>query len=60
MDTSWTQRALGHAAWVCLCQIASQWLKRPSTQPDPKFDCLELFVCNCVLAVVVMSARAGR
>ena len=29
VDTSWVQWVLGHAACVCLCQIASQWVKRP-------------------------------
>ena len=27
MAIAWMQRALDHAAWVCLCQIAIQWLR---------------------------------
>ena len=33
LDILWMQRVLGHAAWVCLCQIASQCLK-------PAFPCI--------------------
>ena len=34
--TAWLQRVLGRAAWACLCQLACQWLKRPSPTHDPK------------------------
>ena len=54
------QRVMGHAAWMSLCKIASQWLKRPFPTPDPKWRCFELFVCSCVLAGDVLSARPGR
>ena len=60
MDTLWMPRVLGHAAWVCLCQIASQQLKRPSPTPAPKSSRLEMYVCNCVLSGVMLSAQAGR
>ncbi len=59
IDTAWMQRMLGHAAWKRLCQIASQWLKRPSPPPDPKCSCNELFACSCVRAGNVLSAQAG-
>jgi hypothetical protein len=32
-NTTWMTWVLGHAAWVCVCQIASQQLKRPSPTP---------------------------
>ena len=51
---------LGHAAWVCVCQIASQQLKRPSPTPVAKSTRLELSVCNCVLSGVTLSAQARR
>ena len=60
MDILWMTRVLGHAAWVRVCQIASQQLKRPSPTPAPKSSRLELYVCNCVLSGVMLSARAGR
>ena len=60
MDAAWIQWVLGHAAWVCLCQIASQWLKRAFPMPYPRWSRLELFVCSCVLVGDVLSARAGR
>ena len=50
-NTTWMTRVLGHAAWVCVCQIASQQLKRPSCTPALKSIRVELFVCNCVLAI---------
>ena len=59
-DTAWMQRLLGHAAWLCFSQIASQQLKRPSLTPTPKSSRLELYVCNCVLSGVMLSAQAGR
>eukprot|EP01044_Picomonas_judraskeda_P026902 COSAG03_NODE_8350_length_810_cov_3.786217_1_plen_119_part_10 len=49
-DSLWMTWVLGHAAWVCLCQIASQQLKRPSPTPAPKSSRLEMYVCNCVLS----------
>eukprot|EP01048_Picozoa_sp_COSAG05_P025178 COSAG05_NODE_6283_length_986_cov_1.151071_2_plen_82_part_00 len=52
-------QVLGHAAWVCVCQIASQQLKRPSPTPVAKSTRLELFVCNCVLSGVTLSAQAA-
>jgi hypothetical protein len=58
MNTTWMTRVLGHAAWVCVCQIASQQLKRPSCTPAPEPSRLELFVCNCVLAGDVLRTRA--
>jgi hypothetical protein len=58
-DTTWMTWVLGHAAWVCLCQIASQQLKRPSYTAALKSSRLELFVCNCVLAGDVLRTRAG-
>ena len=60
MDTLWMTWVLGHAAWVCLCQIASQQFKRPSPTPAPKSSRLEMYVCNCVLSGVMLSAQAGR
>ena len=57
--TAWMQRLLGHAAWVCLCLIASQQLKRPSCTPALNSSRLELFVWNCVLAGDVLNTRAG-
>ncbi len=54
--TAWMQGALGHAAWVCVCQIANQWLKRAFTRPVE----MERLLCSCVLAGVVLSAQAGR
>ena len=56
IDILWMTRVLGHAAWVCVCQIASQQLKRPS----PKSCGNEMYVCNCVLSGVMLSAQAGR
>eukprot|EP01044_Picomonas_judraskeda_P008071 COSAG03_NODE_899_length_5417_cov_188.692915_4_plen_243_part_00 len=58
--TTWMAQVLGHAAWVCVCQIASQQLKRPSPTPVAKSTRLELFVCNCVLSGVTLSAQAAR
>eukprot|EP01043_Picozoa_sp_COSAG02_P099865 COSAG02_NODE_35963_length_460_cov_6.102493_1_plen_70_part_01 len=49
-NTAWMKRLLGHAAWIGLCQIASQQLKRPSCTPVLISSRLELSVCNCVLA----------
>ena len=60
MDTLWMTRVLGHAVWVCLCQIASQQLKRPSSTPAPKSSRLEIYVCNCGLSGVMLSAQADR
>jgi hypothetical protein len=57
--TTWLKRVLGHAAWICLCQIASQQLKRPSCTPVLISSRLELSVCNCVLAGDVLRTRAG-
>eukprot|EP01043_Picozoa_sp_COSAG02_P007950 COSAG02_NODE_246_length_27291_cov_105.654200_19_plen_163_part_00 len=57
--TAWMQWLLGHAAWVCLCPIASQQLTRPSCTPALNSSRLELFVWNCVLAGDVLRARAG-
>jgi hypothetical protein len=59
-DSLWMTWVLGHAAWVCLCQIASQQLKRPSPTPAPKSSRLEMYVCNCVLSCVMLSTQAGR
>ena len=59
-NTTWMTRVLGHAAWVCVCQIASQQLKRPSPTPVAKSTRLELSVCNCVLSGVTLSAQARR
>ena len=59
-NTTWMTRVLGHAAWVCVCQIASQQLRRPSPALAAKSSRLELFVCNCVLSGVTLSAQAGR
>jgi|EP01043_Picozoa_sp_COSAG02_P021566 hypothetical protein len=59
-DTACIQRVLGHAPWVQVCQLARQWLKRPSHTVDPKWSRLELFVCGCVPSGVVLSAQAGR
>ena len=53
------QRLLGHAAWLCFSQIASQQLKRPSCTPVLISSRLELSVCNCVLAGDVLRTRAG-
>ena len=58
--TACIQRVLGHAPWVQVCQLARQWLKRPSHTVDPKWSRLELFVCGCVPSGVVLSAQAGR
>ena len=57
MDISWMARVPGHAACVCVCQIASQQLKRPSLTPAPKSSRLELYVCNCMLSGVMLSAQ---
>ena len=54
------QRLPGHTARVCLCQIASTWLKRPWPTPDPRWCFVELSVCICPLAGDVLSAQAGR
>ena len=59
-NTTWMTWVLGHAAWVCVCQIASQQLKRPSPTPAPKSSRLEMYVCNCVLSCVMLSTQAGR
>ena len=60
IDNSWMTWVPGHAAWACVCQIASQQLKRPSLTPAPKSSRLELYVCNCMLSGVMLSAQAGR
>ena len=58
-DTAWLKLVLGHAAWIGLCQIASQQLKRPSCTLVLISSRLELSVCNCVLAGDVLRTRAG-
>jgi hypothetical protein len=60
ISTAWVQGPLGHAAWMCLGQLASQQLNRPMCTPDPNCSCLKLFVCCCMLSGVVLSAEAGR
>jgi hypothetical protein len=59
-NTTWMTWVLSHAAWACVCQIASQQLKRPSPTPASNPSRLELSVCNCVLSGVMLSAQAGR
>jgi hypothetical protein len=53
---------LSHAAWVCLCQIASQQLKRPSYTPFLKSSRLELFVCaiSCLQATCCALGQAEK
>ena len=58
-DITWLKLVLGHAAWIGLCQIASQQLKRPSYTPALISSRLELSVCNCVLAGDVLRTQAG-
>ena len=53
------QRLLGHAAWLCFSQIASQQLKRQQCTPASKSSRLEPVVCDCALTGNVPSTRAG-
>ena len=53
------QRLLGHAAWLCFSQIASQQLKWQQCTPASKSSRLEPVVCDCALTGNVPSTRAG-
>ena len=53
------QRLLGHAAWLCYSQIASQQLKWQQCTPASKSSRLEPVVCDCALTGNVPSTRAG-
>jgi len=48
----------GHAAWVCFCKLANQWPFFPLSYR--KWSCVEMFLCICVLAGDVLSARARQ